>query len=73
MVFGSFPLFLLNLKAHNYQYKPARTSTGQPHQPIRLMSEGSRRLSEHVLAIAEHGVLIGDLLAEMADGLERNG
>jgi len=36
------------------------------------MSEGFRRLREHVLVITEHGILIADLLKEMAVALDTN-
>jgi len=41
-------------------------------EPLQRMSEGFRRLKEHVLAIAEHGILVADLLEEMAVALDAN-
>jgi hypothetical protein len=41
-------------------------------EPLQLISEGFRALKEHVLAIAEHGILVADLLEEMAGALDAN-
>jgi len=36
------------------------------------MSKGFRRLREHVLVIAEYGILVADLLEEMVVTLDTN-
>jgi hypothetical protein len=36
------------------------------------MSKGFRRLKEYVLVIAEHGILVADLLEEMVVTLDAN-
>ena len=43
-----------------------------PRHLIQRMSEGFRRLREHVLVITEHGILVTNLLEEIAVALDAN-